>query len=280
LGIRRIPKARGGQGFFGEGIAPIYLVEVPGWTGSSVNQSIDIKWAAELRRRQYFDFRPWANAITATPKDVNYKARVLELADRIHDRLSRARKFVNAKGNVDRQNEHFVGRSSELRRLREMVRLNKLGVLTALQGLGGIGKTALATQYAYAFAHEYARGRWKVTCEGHQDLRVALSTLAGTRDLDFSFTDAEKVDLDLSFERVLRELKARSEAANFGRVLLLLDNVDQATLLEPAQVQRLPQADWLDIVATTRLGRTNCLGRRRIVRFCLSTSCRIMMRCR
>jgi tetratricopeptide (TPR) repeat protein len=245
--------------FLGEGIAPIYFIEVPG-LGSPANDQIDEKWATELRRRQYFDFRPWADRITDAATNSNFIALIQELAYRIHERFSRARRFAKCPGNVDRQNEYFVDRFEELRRLRELGRLNKLGVLTAVHGLGGIGKTALATEYAYVFAHEYPAGRWKVECEGHDDLRVALSALAGTRDLDFSFTDAEKVDLDLSFERVLRELKTRSEQVNFGRVLLLLDNVDQAVLLEPAQTQRLPKADWLDIIVTTRLGANELYG--------------------
>jgi hypothetical protein len=152
---------------------------------------------------------------------------------------------IEAKGNVDRHNEHFVGRTAESRRLRDMVGLNKIGILTTVHGLGGIGKTALATEYAYAFADEYPGGRWKEACEGREDLRVALTTPAGVRDLDFAFTEVEKADVDLGYERVLRELKKRAEATTPSRVLLLLDNVDHSKLLETAQLQRLPQADWL-----------------------------------
>src|SRR5260221_835090 len=164
------------RSFLGEGIAPIYLVEVPGLMDNPVSELFDKKWVTELRRRQYFDVRPWADRIAAAQTDVDFMARIEELARRIHQRLSRARKSVNSPGNVDRQNGNFVGRNGELRRLQELVRLNKLGILTAVHGLGGIGKTALATQYAYVFAHEYPAGRWMVECEGHEDLRVAVRT--------------------------------------------------------------------------------------------------------
>lgn len=63
--------------------------------------------------------------------------------------------MIEAKGNVDRHNEHFVGRAAELRRLRQMVGLNKIGMLTTVHGLGGIGKTALATDDAYG------KQRWR-----------------------------------------------------------------------------------------------------------------------
>jgi hypothetical protein len=134
--------------------------------------------------------------------------------------------------------------------------LGKVGVLTAIHGLGGIGKTALATEYSYQFAPDYPGGRWQVRCEGKKDLRAAFVSLAGVRDLEFEFTEEEKHDLDLQFERVLRELKKRADAVK-GRVLIVLDNVDQAKLLEPAQIQQLPQADWLHLIATTRLGEHN-----------------------
>ncbi len=168
---------------------------------------------------------------------------------------------MRTKGNVDRHNERFVGRTFELRRLRELVGLNKVGVLTAVHGLGGMGKTALAVEYAHTFAHEYPGGRWQVRCEGRDDLRVVLVSLVGARDLEFEFSEEQKKDLDLAFERVLRELKRRADAATPGRVLLILDNVDRPKLLEPTQTARLPQADWLHLVATTRLGEHELYGR-------------------
>jgi NB-ARC domain len=150
-----------------------------------------------------------------------------------------------------------------LRRLREIVGYDKVGIVTAVHGLGGIGKTALAIEYAHAFAHEYPGSRWQVRCEGREDLRAALVGLAGTRDLEFEFSEAEKQDLALGFERVLAELKKRAGLANPPRVLLILDNVDQPKLLEPAQVQRLPQAEWLSIIVTTRLGEHELFSRQK-----------------
>jgi tetratricopeptide (TPR) repeat protein len=253
-------KHEAGRMFLGEGIAPIYIVEVPGGLETLSHQSPVASWANELCKRQYFDFREWSDGIAAAGAEPKFLELIGKLANQINERLSRARKFANCPGNVDRKNENFVDRNEELRRLRDLVRRNKLGVVTAVHGLGGIGKSALATEYAYTFAHEYPAGRWKVQCQGHDDLRLALYALAGARDLDFTFTELEKVDLDLSFERVLRELKIRAEQAHPRRVLLLLDDVDQAALLEPAQIHRLPRTDWLDVIVTTRLGSNELYG--------------------
>jgi tetratricopeptide (TPR) repeat protein len=61
---------------------------------------------------------------------------------------------------------------------------------------------------------------------------------------------------------VLRELRKRAESAEPKRVLLILDNVDQPEMLAPSQTRRLPSADWLHIIATTRLGEAD-LGKAR-----------------
>ena len=157
-------KREAARGLLGEGIAPICFVEIPGWRDNSLDQDVK-EWVAELRRRQQFDFRPWFDEGAGALKDAALRARLDDLNVQIRDCLSRISRLVNAKGNVDRHNEHFVGRNFELRRLREMIGLGKVGVITAVHGLGGVGKTALSTEYAYAFAHEYPGGRWKVACE-------------------------------------------------------------------------------------------------------------------
>jgi tetratricopeptide (TPR) repeat protein len=85
--------------------------------------------------------------------------------------------------------------------------------------------------------------------------------LAGVRDLDFSFTEQEKRNLDLGLERVLSELKERANSTKPNCVLLLLDDVDQAKLLEPDQMRRLPRAEWLRIIVTTKLDDYELFGK-------------------
>lgn len=100
-----------------------------------------------------------------------------------------------------------------------MVALDKVGMLTAITGLDGVGKTTLAIEYSHAFAHEYPGGCWQVRCHGREDLRVALASLVGARDLACDFTEEEKRSLDRGFERVLGELKQRADSAKPSRVL-------------------------------------------------------------
>ena len=61
---------------------------------------------------------------------------------------------------MDAHNPHFIGRTANLRMLREnFVTPGHIGVVTAVNGVGGLGKTALAIEYAHAFADEYGGGR-------------------------------------------------------------------------------------------------------------------------
>jgi tetratricopeptide (TPR) repeat protein len=85
--------------------------------------------------------------------------------------------------------------------------------------------------------------------------------------LDFGFTDEEKRDLDLGFERVVGELRQRAESAKPCRTLLVLDNVNRVKLLEPEQVRRLARGDWLHIIATTPLDEHDVFGGRQDLAF-------------
>ncbi|MEK6301223.1 MAG: toll/interleukin-1 receptor domain-containing protein [Acidobacteriota bacterium] len=242
----------------GEGVAPIYFVEVPGWQDKDFDRR-SAEWVAELRRRQHFDLRPWFHEGEEALREVEVQRRLAKLNQRIAERIQRGERAEQRLGNVDAHNAHFTGRTEELRRLRETVALKKIGVLTAVHGLGGMGKTALANEYAHAFAHDYGGGRWQVRCEGREDLVVAITTLGPA--LGVEFTDAEKIDTELQWERVLTELRRLADAREPHRCLLILDNVDRPALLEPAQTQRLPAADWLHVIATTRLGENDLFAR-------------------
>ncbi|WP_374692605.1 tetratricopeptide repeat protein [Accumulibacter sp.] len=247
-----------GRAIFGEGVAPIYVVQVPGWEDEGFTARCGA-WVAELRRRQHFDLRPWFDEGVAALRQTTLREPLQELTRALQERVLRGERAEQALGNVDAHNPHFVGRAPELRRLRESAALGKVGVLTAVHGLGGMGKTALAIEYAHAFAHEYGGGRWQLRCAGQADLRLALVQLA--TPLAIEFTEREKTDLDQQAERVLRELHALASTHEPGRCLLLLDNVDDARLLEPAQTRRLPSADWLHVIVTTRLAEAELHAR-------------------
>src|SRR6185312_9630301 len=245
------------HGYAGNGVAPIYFENVPGWTTGGLNE-FPAPWIAELRRRQHVDLRSWRGAQPEEGDDPEARLEFQRLAERIADRILRRERADRALGNIDAHNSHFIGRSVELRRLREMVALGKVASVTVTHGLGGIGKTALAMEYAHAFASDYGGGCWQIRCEGRDDLPQTIATLAPR--LRIQLTDVEKTDSEMQFQRTLAELRHLAETHEPHHCLLILDNVDQRTLLEPAQLQRLPHADWLHILVTTRLGPEELFG--------------------
>jgi hypothetical protein len=120
---------------------------------------------AEFRSRRHFEFRPWFDEGAADIKAAAIKALLNDANAQIGDPPDRSRRVIGAKGNLDRHNEHFEGRSAELCRLRELVAFGKVDMLTAINGPDGVGKTALAIEYGHAFAHEY-RGDVGRSCAG------------------------------------------------------------------------------------------------------------------
>ena len=86
--------------------------------------------------------------------------------------------------------------------------------------------------------------------------------------IGFEFTDDEKKNSDLQFERTRRELKQLADARAPHHCLLILDNVERTDmskpgLLDPAMITKLDCGDWLHVLATTRLGENELHGAHR-----------------
>src|SRR5258708_29219805 len=58
------------------------------------------------------------------------------------------------------RNPNFTGRDEMLRELHSSLQSGRAAALTAISGLGGVGKTQLALEYAYRYASEYERVFW------------------------------------------------------------------------------------------------------------------------
>jgi tetratricopeptide (TPR) repeat protein len=245
----------------GQGVTPVYFVEIPGLDEPGFEQRA-AAWLARVRRRNQVDLRPWFHEGAEALKQAEVRTRLDDLERSLHTRLSRLRRLREAPGNLPAHNPRFVGREAEMQRLHEAVGLGRFGVLTAVQGMGGVGKTALAIQYAYAYADFYPGGRWLVGCAGETHIASALRRL--DLDLGLTLNDAEKRDDTLAARRVLAELErraiegARTRAGEKDpprpKTLLLLDNVDHPALLQPPHSDLLTGRQWLHVLATTRSG--------------------------
>ncbi len=245
----------------GQGVTPVYFVEIRGLDDPGFEQRA-AAWLARVRRRNQVDLRPWYHEGIEALKQADVRTRLDDLERSLQARLSRLRRLREAPGNLPAHNPRFVGREAEMQRLHEAAGLGRFGVLTAVQGMGGVGKTALAIQYAYAYADFYPGGRWLVGCAGETSLASALRRL--DLDLRLTLNDAEKRDDTLAARRVLAELERRAiegAKARSGekdppqpKALLLLDNVEHPELLQPPQSDLLTGRQWLHVLATTRSG--------------------------
>ena len=244
-----------------EGVAPVFFVTLPDAATTQTDPAM-VRWIDEINQRQTFDLRSWHEHGEKALQEAHIRTTLEQLHASVLERLDRAERARLSPNNLIKHNAAFVGRVRELTELRNVLSKNKLGVVgarqgkaigpVAVQGLGGMGKTELALAYAHAFAWDYPGGRWRIPCEFTGDLRLALTRLAGP--MQFEFTEDEKKDLALQFERVLREIDMRE------RCMLILDNVSDPHLLEPEYLDRLPHDGHVDLIATTRLAPTSIPG--------------------
>ncbi len=132
---------------------------------------------------------------------------------------------------VPPRNKNFTGRSDILEQLRRRTGDGEPAVLLsgelpqALQGLGGVGKTAAAIEYAYRYAAEYDLVCW-IRADQTPLVRAALAGLAGYLDL----SAPSATGIDLTTQAVLDSLR---RGMPYSRWLLIFDNADQPEDLLP-----------------------------------------------
>jgi tetratricopeptide (TPR) repeat protein/transcriptional regulator with XRE-family HTH domain len=140
-----------------------------------------------------------------------------------------------------RRNPFFTGRENILSHLYTVLQYSKTVALTqaqAISGLGGIGKTQVAIEYAYRYRDEYQVILW-VNASSGEAFTVDFVKLATLLDLPEQFEQ----DQELVVRAVKRWLSSHTHW------LLILDNVDTLEIL----ADYLPLYSSGDVLLTTRL---------------------------
>ena len=163
-------------------------------------------WRRQVERVQLEPLQPWFPQGVQALQQAQVRARVRALGQGVHEQLAQARRASRAPGNLRRHNPGFVGRVEELRKLRAQLTGGAVGVVTAVHGIGGMGKTELAVTYAHAYAHVYQGGTWQVDADGHTDLLEAVSPLALWPELGLEVREEQLADRQWLGRRVVARL--------------------------------------------------------------------------
>jgi tetratricopeptide (TPR) repeat protein len=143
-------------------------------------------------------------------------------------------------------NPAFTGREAELERLGEHLQKRGGVALTqtvALHGLGGVGKTQLAVQYAWKHLGGYEAVLW-LRADSPEALDANLAALAGV----LSLPEVSAKEQNIQTTAVLGWLKGHE------RWLLIADNADTEEAVKAVRDRLVPNPSG-HVLVTSRLGR-------------------------
>jgi tetratricopeptide (TPR) repeat protein len=144
--------------------------------------------------------------------------------------------------NVPPRNPNFTGRTAQLERIRSLVGGHPAVTVHALHGMGGIGKTQTAIEYAYRYVSDYDLVWW-INAEQTALIGDQFAALAGELGLP------PLADPEATAVAVRRALRRRD------RWLLIFDNAEDADQIGPL----LPGGAG-HVLITTRRGGFRSLG--------------------
>jgi tetratricopeptide (TPR) repeat protein len=143
-------------------------------------------------------------------------------------------------------NPLFVGREDELRNLQQMLTPGSgalVGVHAAVIGMGGVGKTQLAIEYAHRYGQLYSAGVFWMNFAGEEDPINEVARCGGPEGMDLERWSEMKVP-----EQASRVHKAWEEGGHAS--LLIFDNAE-----DPAAVEKWrPKSGHCSVLITCRRG--------------------------
>ncbi len=216
-------------------------------------ESLPLDWGSRLRRER--ERRKWSRKHLAEKIGTGASSvfRWEEAGDRPRTEMLQALidllgKPVDAWGNSTwmvpyLRNAYFTGRESLLKRLHTVLSRHEVAAVSqtrAISGLGGIGKTQTAVEYAYRYGQEYDLVLW-VLADSRTTLVAQLAGLAA------HFGLAHQTEVDQY--RLAHAVKQHLETQEGQVWLLILDNVEELQVVQ----EFLPTRGNGAVLLTTRL---------------------------
>ncbi|MBV9232235.1 MAG: helix-turn-helix domain-containing protein, partial [Chloroflexi bacterium] len=176
------------------------------------------------------------------------KTIVLELASQLHLDTSDTRRLLEASLTAlspywqvpYQRNPFFTGRSDVLQQLHEALAQKGSALISqsyALSGLGGIGKTQTALEYAYRYGNDYAAVFW-ISAETYESIVSSFVAIAELLNLP----EKQDKEQDRVLAAVLRWLTAHNAW------LIIFDNVEDLEVVKAA----LPASRCGSLLFTSR----------------------------
>lgn len=134
-------------------------------------------------------------------------------------------------------NPDFVGRARELADLSKLLISDSprdAALVPALVGLGGMGKTQLAVEFAYRYAKDFPGGVFWLTMEQADTIEAQIAGFGGSEGLGLFFDESDSDSVRMGTHRSLeqRVKQVRRAWRQSGRYLLICDNLEDPTLLQ------------------------------------------------
>ncbi len=141
-----------------------------------------------------------------------------------------------------RRNRHIVGRGRELEALAQSLNQSATAItpMSATTGLGGIGKTQLAVEYAYRYAHRYPGGVFWLNCEFPAAVASEIAACGETMKL---YGRDDQIQLTRKIQTVLARWRQDSRQR-----LLVFDNCEDEQVLR----EWLPHEPHIHVLVTSR----------------------------
>jgi len=234
----------------GEALAPIFAV-APGDLAPTLPPAAREWWDHVTGRNAVVEIHPFWSGGPAALRDEAVRRRLGRLVGNLRDRVEHGRVLARVPRNIRGRNASFVGREKELTALRTTLSRFEMAGVCAVNGVGGVGKSSLAREYAHRYRREYLGGQFEIDLSTTDSVRGVQSQLVG---LARDYLGAD-IPPPLPEDEQARRAKAAFEALPPGRTaLLILDNLNEDALALVGRANRdaYPSLEKVHLLVTTR----------------------------
>ncbi|HZZ79845.1 MAG TPA: tetratricopeptide repeat protein [Gemmataceae bacterium] len=236
----------------GEALMPIFIV-APADLASRVPPAASEWWKDMCQRNGVVEIVDYWPRGEQALKEELVGRRIGQLNDNIRRRVEMGRRLAAVPRNplLGGRNPNFVGRRTELANLRTHLARHEMVGICALNGVGGIGKSSLAREYAYFFRPEYLGAQFLIdlsTATNLSSVKQALVSLARDHlnaDIPYALPESEQYD---------RAVGAFHALPPGRTALVILDNLNESAVNLVSETNRLqlPSAEKVHYLITTR----------------------------